>query len=142
MEYWNKFHDYLEENINNPFKYPPPTNRKNKRVNWYALYFGTGLAHISLKATIVQSNTITVNLILKKNSNEIFDKLFQEKELIESEMGFELEWDKAEDKQTSKISTTLYIDLKDKDKWDEAIKWHFEMAEKIYSVFSHRIKEI
>ena len=93
-----------------------------------------------MKATIVQSNNINVHLRIKKDSNEIFDKLFQEKELIESEIGFELEWNKLEDKKTSKIGTTLNMDLKDKSNWDEAIKWHLKMAEKIYSVFSHRLK--
>ena len=57
-------------------------------------------------------------------------------------MGFKLEWNKLEDKQSSKIGTTLNMDLKDKNNWDESIKWHFKMAEKIYSVFSHRLKEI
>lgn len=95
-----------------------------------------------MKATIVQSNTINVHLRIKKDSNEIFDKLFQEKELIESEIGFELEWDKSEKRHISKIGTTLNIDLKDKNNWDETIKWHFKMAEKIYSVFLHRIKKI
>ena len=75
-----------------------------------------------MKATIVQSNNINVHLRIKKDSNEIFDKLFQEKELIESEMGFKLEWNKLEDKKTSKIGTTLNMDLKDKSNWDEAIK--------------------
>lgn len=79
---------------------------------------------------------------IKKNSNEIFDKLFQEKELIELEMGFKLEWNKLEDKKSSKIGNILNMDLKDKNNWDEAIKWHFKMAERIYSVFSHRLKEI
>ena len=136
LEYWNKVHDYLEEH-NHPFKYSSPHPR-----NYYDLSFGTNLAHISLKATIVQSNTIGIHVRIKKNSNEIFDKLFQEKELIELEMGLKLEWNKLEDKQSSKIGTTLNMDLKDKNNWDESIKWHLKMAEKIYSVFSHRLKEI
>lgn len=138
LEYWNKVYDYLEENNRYFNSYTSIPHSKN----WYDLYFRTGLAHITLRATIVRSNTIGIHVKIKKNSNEIFDKLFQEKELIESEMGFKLEWNKLEDKKSSKIGTTLNMDLKDKNNWDEAIKWHFKMAEKMYSVFSHRLKEI
>ena len=78
VEYWNKVHDYLEENNRYFNGYTSIPHSKN----WYSLYFGTYLAHIELKATIVQSNTIGIHVRIKKNSNEIFDKLFQENQNI------------------------------------------------------------
>lgn len=102
---------------------------------------GTSLAHIELTASIVRSKKINVHFRIKKNSNEIFDKLFEDKETIESEMGFELEWSKDENKSISKIGKTYDINVGFKPNWEEAIKWQLTMAEKLYNVFSDRIKK-
>jgi hypothetical protein len=45
----------------------------------------TGLAHIELTISLVQKNTINAHFRIKKNSNEIFDQLYSQKDTIESE---------------------------------------------------------
>jgi len=42
----------------------------------------TGLAHIELTVSLVLKNTINVHFRIKQNSNEIFDKLYDQKILL------------------------------------------------------------
>lgn len=71
------------------FVYPIPN-----KDNGYSLFMKTGLAHIELTISLVQKNTINAHFRIKKNSNEIFDQLYSQKDIIESEIGMALEWDK------------------------------------------------
>ena len=102
----------------------------------------TGLAHIELTISLVQKNTINTHFRIKKNSNEIFDKLYSQKEDIESEMGMELEWDKSENKKISKIGKTLNIDINDRHNWERAIEWQYNMATKLRKALLPKVKNL
>lgn len=135
FEYWKEFYNYLNEN-DDLFTYPTPN-----KDNWYSLYFKNGIANIELTVSVAFKTTINAHFRIRKNSNEIFDKLYSQEEEIEAEIGMQLEWDKAEDKQISKIGKTLDIDINDTENWEMAIEWQYEMALKMYDVFSKRIAE-
>ena len=135
FEYWKEFYNYLNEN-DDLFGYTIPS-----KDNWYSLYFKNGIANIELTISVAFKNTINAHFRIKKDSNEIFDKLYSQEEEIEAEIGMQLEWDKAEDKQISKIGKTMDIDINDTENWEMAIEWQYEMALKLYDVFSKRIAE-
>ena len=122
FDYWTEFNSYLKEN-DDLFVYPMPSND-----TWYSLFMNTGIAHIELTISAVLKNTINVHFRIKKDSNEIFDKLYAQKDIIESEVGMELEWDKAENHKISKIGKTLDIDINDKYNWERAIEWQYDMS--------------
>ena len=136
LDYWTEFNNYLNEH-DDLFVYPTPS-----KDNWYSLFMNNGKAHIELTISAVLKNTINVHFRIKKNSNWTFDKLYNEKEAIESEMGMELEWDKAENNKISKIGKTLGIDLNNKDNWERAIEWQYDMAVKLRKVLLPRIENL
>lgn len=136
FNYWTEFNNYLKEN-DNYFVYPTPN-----KDNWYLLFMKTSLAHIELTISLVLKNTINVHFRIKNNSNEIFDKLYAQKDMIESEMGIELEWDKAENKKISKIGKTLDINLNDRHNWERAIIWQYNMAVKLQETLLPKVKNL
>ena len=136
FEYWTEFYDYLNEN-DELFVYPIPS-----KENWYSLFMKTGLAHIELTISLVLKNTINAHFRIKKNSNEIFDKLYSQRDIIESEVGIELEWDKSETKKISKIGKTLDIDLNDRHNWERAIKWQYDLAVKLQQTLLPKVKDL
>lgn len=136
FNYWTEFNNYLKEN-DNYFVYPTPN-----KDNWYSLFMKTSLAHIELTISLVLKNTINVHFRIKNNSNEIFDKLYAQKDMIESEMGIELEWDKAENKKISKIGKTLDINLNDRHNWERAIIWQYNMAVKLQETLLPKVKNL
>lgn len=136
LDYWTEFHNYLKEK-DTLFVYPTPN-----KDNWYSLFMKTGLAHIELTVSLVLKNTINVHFRIKQNSNEIFDKLYDQKDIIESEIGIELEWDKAESRKISKIGKTLDINLNDRNNWKRAIKWQYDLAVKFKEVILPKAKNL
>ena len=136
LEYWTEFNNYLNEN-DDLFVYPVP-----KENNWYSLFMKTGFAHIELTISLVKKNTCNAHFRIKMDSNEIFDKLYSQKDLIELEVGMELEWDKAENKKISKIGKTLDIDLNDKNNWQRAIEWQYDIAVKLYGAILPKVKNL
>ncbi|HJJ01510.1 MAG TPA: DUF4268 domain-containing protein [Methanobrevibacter smithii] len=119
------------------FVYPIPN-----KDNGYSLFMKTGLAHIELTISLVQKNTINAHFRIKKNSNEIFDQLYSQKDPIESEIGMALEWDKGENKKISKFGKTLDIDINNKYNWEKAIRWQYNMASKLRNVLLPKVKDL
>ena len=136
LDYWREFNQYLNEN-DDLFLYPKPN-----KDNWYTLFMKTGFAHIELTISLVKKNTINAHFRIKMNSNEIFDQLYTQKDIIESEVGIELEWDKGENKKISKIGKTLDIDLNDRNNWEKAIKWQYDLAVKLRESILPKVKNL
>ena len=136
FDYWTEFNNYLKEN-DDLFVYPMPPND-----TWYSLFMNTGIAHIELTISAVLKNTINVHFRIKKDSNEIFDKLYAQKDIIESEVGMELEWDKAENHKISKIGKTLDIDINEKYNWERAIEWQYDMSVRLRESILPKVQNI
>ena len=67
--------------------------------------------------------------------------MFNEKEDIEAIVGNELTWRRLDNKKSSYIEISLDFDINNEDDWATAIKWHLDMASKLYDAFSDRIKK-
>ena len=63
------------------------------------------------------------------------DKLYANKEVIENEMGVQLEWNELPDKKASRILVYKTVDFEDKDSWTEQFAWMQDMALKMKKAF-------
>ena len=115
-------------------------SRKPSAQNWYSLALGSGKAHIVLSTNTLK-NEMSSNILIK-NHKDLFEYLYSQKEEIEEEFGCPLIWKNEENKVESTIFIIRDMDLSDEDIWEESIKWHLDMAVKLYNVFSKRISEI
>lgn len=82
--YWAKVKDEIDKN------YPMFNSRKPYGQNWYDLAIGSSLAHVSL--TINTQKSEIKSQIWIADSKPLFDYLYDSKDEIESELGFELNW--------------------------------------------------
>ena len=73
--------------------------------------------------------------------DELLDYLYDQKKEIESELGFNLEWDIDSNTKGSSIYITQKCNVSNKNNWDKSIIWHLEMASKLYDAFSDRVKQ-
>ena len=134
LNYWTK----LAEKIDN--EYAILNSRKPRAQNWYSLGIGSSHAHIVLSINTMK-NEISSKILIPKNNDELFKYLFSQREAIEEEMNSKLNWQNEEGKVESNIFVTDNVDLSNEDSWEEAIKWHLDMAEKMYNAFSKRVCE-
>ena len=95
VEFWNQFNNVIIER-GKPFNI-----RKATTDHWYNVAIGTSDAHIDI--TLVNKDSlIGVELYIPDNK-ELFDKLFEKKENIESDLGFELDWRRLDKSKASRI---------------------------------------
>jgi len=130
--YWTKVKDEIDKN------YPVFNSRKPRGQHWYDLAIGKPSAHISLIMN-TQKPAIKVQLYIP-DSKELFNYLFESKDEIESELGYEVEWISSENTKSSNISILKKTDVNNESTWEENIKWHLSRAVEFYNVFADRIK--
>lgn len=125
-QYWKKLTDELIDN------YPEFNPRKADR-NAYYLPLGNTSAHISMKINskkkiqeckIVISHNKGLYKFLEKNSPE-----------IEKRLGFTLNWDIKEGVE-SHITVSRDFDIRDKNSWSDAVKWHLDKAHEFCNEFT------
>lgn len=109
--YWTKVKDEIDKN------YPVFNSRKPRGQHWYDLAIGKPSAHISLIMN-TQKPAIKVQLYIP-DSKELFNYLFESKDEIESELGYEVEWISSENTKSSNISILKKTDVNNESTWEK-----------------------
>ena len=133
MEFWNNLKNYFNE------KWTQLSMRKARPQHWYDLSLWSSSSHISL--TVNSQNDLLWAEIYISDSKDLFDYLYEQKEEIEKELGFEMEWDRLEWKKGSRIKFWKdNCNFKNKDEWENFFEWFYQITPKLYKVFKKHIK--
>jgi len=95
IEFWSQFNDVVIE------RGKPFNTRKPTTDHWYNIAIGTSEAHIDI--TLVNKDSLIGVELYITNNKELFDKLYEKKEDIESDLGFKLEWRRLDNSKASRI---------------------------------------
>lgn len=99
VEFWNQFNNVLVER-GKTFNV-----RKATTDHWYNVAIGTSDAHIDI-TLVNKDSVIGVELYITDNK-DLFDKLYQKKDEIESDLGFKLDWRRLNNSKASRIVTFI-----------------------------------
>lgn len=138
FEFWSKFNTVLEEK-NFPFKM-----RKAKNYQWYQVELGTTQYAINIELVnsdhrIRSDHKIRVNVNIQKN-NDLYDFFFEHKSEIESKLGYELTWDRKDDKSSSICTYIDGLDYDNKSNYQNLMEQIITKTCKIRDVFSDLIQ--
>ncbi len=135
-EFWNSFKEYMEE-IGTSLKLRTP-----RPAHWYSVSVGRSQFTIGL----------TVNTQLKRlgceiyirgvNAKRAFSALKEQIHDIESELGYELDWQELPDKQDARIIYYTDGNILNRNSWNQHFSWFKEHSESFHRVFSKRIRNI
>jgi hypothetical protein len=106
--------------------------RKSHAHQWIALSSGSSKCQISLTVT---KNRLGVELYIRK-SMELFNALLENKESIENDLGFQMDWQSLQGRKASRIAIYLPGDYKYLVANEVYFKWYCEKAIAIKKVFS------
>ena len=95
LQFWNQFNDLIIER-GKPFNV-----RKASTDHWYDVAIGRSDAHITI--TLVNKDSLVGVELYIFDNKELYDRIFTKKELIESELGFELSWERLDNIKASRI---------------------------------------
>lgn len=109
---------------------------------YVAGYFGIGGFEITC---VARRGNASVQFYLGKSDREAnkkaFDKLYSNKDAIESALGEQLEWNRGDDIVASYISYRLNnVDVNDESDWKLMAEFHAEQSKKFYDVFVPYLK--
>lgn len=121
LEFWNQFNNVLVER-GKPFNV-----RKTTTDHWYNVAIGTSDAHIDI-TLVNKDSVIGVELYITDNK-ELFDKLYQRKDEIESDLGFKLDWRRLNNSKASRIVTFIKgLNFDDHSNYNELINKTIDLA--------------
>lgn len=121
LEFWNQFNNVLVER-GKPFNV-----RKATTDHWYNVAIGTSDAHIDI-TLVNKDSVIGVELYITDNK-ELFDKLYQRKDEIESDLGFKLDWRRLNNSKASRIVTFIKgLSFDDHSNYNELINKTIDLA--------------
>lgn len=128
LEFWTEFNEKIE-NRGKPFNI-----RKANPHHWYNVAIGSSKSYISIE--LVNSEGIIRIGLYMKNDYEFFDKLFENKNNIENELGLKLDWDRECSGMVSRIKYNLKgLNYDDHSNYDELIDSTITIAHKMQKIF-------
>lgn len=114
LEFWTQLNEILEE------RGKPFNKRKPTTDHWYSIAMGTSECQISIDL-VNKEHKIRIGVWVTDNK-ELFDKLFSNKEEIESACGFELDWHRLDNKKASLTCTYIQgLDFDNHENYPELI---------------------
>ncbi len=133
VEFWTSFNEHIV-NRGKPFNI-----RKATTDHWYDIAIGTSAAHISV--TLVNKESF-VGVELYINSNkDLFDKLYNERDDIEKELGFKMDWQRLDSAKASRILYRINgLNFDDHTNYDSLMEEAIDKVVAMKSVFKNRVK--
>lgn len=118
LEYWTAFNEYAFKNaaFSNEFK-----RRKPGTDHW--LSFSIGSSGCGMNILRLQNSGYVAVEVYINDDKDLFHTLFENKEIIEAEIGFKLDWRELPEKKASRILVKKEVALSDKTKWSEQFDW-------------------
>lgn len=134
LEYWTAFNDFAFNNaaFSQEFK-----RRKPGTDHWLSFSIGTSGCGLNI-LRLQYSGCVAVELNISDNK-DLFHSFHSQKELIESEIGFSLDWRELPDKKASRILVEHSANLLDKAEWPEQFSWIMDTMIKMKKAFKKRL---
>lgn len=127
LRFWQGFNDYCSQH-KTTFSI-----RKAQPHHWYSLAIGSSDCHIDL--TVIKTGEIACSLWINDNK-ELYNKFYANKNAIETELGYFVEWNYKESSKASSvdIKCDFKVDLKSTEN-DRGYEWLLLKAEDFKKVF-------
>jgi alkylated DNA nucleotide flippase Atl1 len=111
--------------------------RRPARQHWYDISIGSSRAHLSLTVNSVKKR-VGVELYVPDDA-ALFQSLYAERDVIETEVGSQLDWQELPDKKASRIMAFNPGDFRDPSSRADLQRWMVETADTFAKVFRIRV---
>ena len=128
LNFWTEFNRVVTER-GKPFNL-----RKATTAHWYDVAIGTSEALISI-TLVNKDGSIGVDLYVRDNK-DLFDSLYENKDEIESKLGFRMRWERLDDKKASRVKSHISgLNFNKQDNYPELMNQVVDRVVRIRDVF-------
>ncbi|PIG92281.1 DUF4268 domain-containing protein [Gloeocapsopsis sp. IPPAS B-1203] len=145
-EYWAAFQDFA---LTHATLIKPTRPLYQHWMNIALGRSGFGLCAVAIVASAVDSETqsyanneIRAEVVISREAKAFFALLESQKTEIEAEFGEPLTWYNNLEVKSCRVYLRRAANLNAKDKWAEQHQWLVEKLDRLYKVFSHRVKQL
>lgn len=137
LAYWEGLHNAL-----NAQRGPVQGNRKPQPQSWMS--YSIGRSYFSIGAVMVRpQQQIRAELYIQgAQAKPHFAQLLQQKDTIEAEIGYPLNWEELPEGSDSRIAVVLKADPEDRSDWPRQHEWLAKRLNDIHRVFSGRVRSL
>lgn len=133
LEFWTRFNEVLVER-GKPFNV-----RKASTDHWYDVAIGVTGVHVAMNL-VNKENVVVIELYIN-DDKELYDKLADDKDAIESELDLTLDWQRLDDKKASRIMYRIPgLNFDDHSNYDQLMNEMIDKALIFAKVFKKRVK--
>ena len=133
LNFWEGFKDYSSKTESKL-----RITRTPRSQHWYDISIGKSGVNLSLTRNTRDKNVGAEIWI--GDSQNIYNRLFENKDLFESTMGVEVQWNELEKKKASRVRCIYPCDPDDTNRHDEYYQWLIDTSEKLQKAFKKIIK--
>lgn len=136
LEFWTSFKEFilLNSKVLRPQK-PCPQH-------WYSFAIGRSQFHMSATLNMWDKQIAVILILSGINAKPHYYLLEKQKDAIEKELNYALEWRELPENKESRITIRLNTDTTDKTKWANQQQWFLQHLEDFYKVIGPRIKAL
>ena len=128
LEFWTQFNEVLEQ------RGKPFNKRKATTDHWYSVAMGSSECSISIDL-VNKEHKIRVGVWISDNK-DLFDKFYANKDKIENTCGFELSWDRLDNKKASLACTYIPdLDFDNKGNYPALINKAIDLVQTLKNAF-------
>jgi len=135
-KYWNKLIE--KNNESNLFNELVKKDQRGYFVPFSGIFMNLLRMEMLINDGFLSVMLFRENIEFKDN---LFEYLFNQKDEIEKELGFEVYWGVKKKNTSWKIVIYLPIDLNYEDNWEDAINWHLFMTKRFNEIFLPKIQQ-
>jgi len=135
-KFWEEIRDYIKS------KKSSLTLRQPRPQNWYEIAIGRSRFHISLTIN-TQLERVGCELYLHgSQAKQAFDLLSADKERIDQELGYDLDWQRLEGREACRIVAYKSGSIYNAAQRQELKDWLHQAAERFHKVLAPRVKAL
>lgn len=138
LAFWEAFTETLSEQADTPL-----TTRSPKAQNYYKQTTNFGNSGVYFVFAVdTRSDRLRCKLVLQNEAQDLYEELNAERELVEDEIGVDLEWEPPTDtRNRGTILLERSGDISNRGQWDDHFTWFIEMGERFHETFDHRVRD-
>ena len=135
QDFWTHLNDKITKS--NSFL----TTRKPRAQHYHTFKLGNGKSHLS--GLINKREKYIAAEVYIPNDQGLYEALKRNKVEIEKEFGEALDWQDLDESKANRIKVYKYnSSIENQEQWDSNCDWLISRIEKLYKVFSPKIKQI
>lgn len=130
LEYWTAFTNYALKNASFTKEF---RKRKPGTDHWMSYSIGSSACNISV-LRLQNENHVAIEFYIN-DSKDLYHALYEKKDVIESEIGFALDWRELPEKKASRILIEKSVNLTKESEWPSQFDWIMDTMIKIKKAF-------